>query len=392
MNPTQYFRGIFDPSAELGTPEPGETLRPFVYPDGHQGWLISGHALARQVLADPRFSARAESKRAPVHRPSAEAFYGRPTPPGWFIDMDAPEHTRFRRLLAGHFTARRMTRLRSRVERVTADCLHELGEASRPADLVDLFTLPVPLQSICELLGVPYSQREVLRRDSETLFSLEASASAGASAMDELTGLFLDLIRHKRAHPGDDLISDLAGGDLTDDELAGVGVLLLTAGHETVASMLGLGVLAVLSAPEHLPAFLGPQEAVAVATEELLRYLSILHFGVPRCAVDDVELDGRLVSAGAAVTVSLPAANRDPARYVDPDALDLTRDATAHLAFGHGAHQCVGQNLARLEMRVAYPALFHGLAGLRLAEPADRIPLTRHGAVYGVARLPVTWD
>ena len=392
LSPSIELGRIFNPIAELGGHRPDEPLRAFRYPDGHTGWLVSGHALTRTVLTDLRFSSRAELKRAPVHRPGADPFFGQPTPPGWFIDLDPPDHTRFRRLLAGQFTAHRMNRLRPWIERIVGGCLEAMARSSTPVDVIADFAFAVPLQSICELLGVPRSERDALRRNSTTLFSLEASALQGAAAMRELDELFGDLVRHKRANPADDLISDLAaGGALTDEAVAGAGVLLLTAGHETVASMLGLSVLAMLIEPRQLDVLTGSPGSVDAAVEELLRYLSILHFGVARGAREDFELAGRLIRAGDAVTVALPAANRDPARFAAPDELDLTRNAKGHVAFGHGVHQCVGQNLARLELRVALPALFRRFPTLGLAVPAEEVVLTRHAATYGVSRLPVVF-
>lgn len=390
--PSLALNRIFRPTAELGEADPDAPLRAFDYPDGRTGWLVAGYELARTVLADPRFSSRAELKRAPVSRPGADSFYGQPTPPGWFIDLDGADHTRFRRVLARHFTARRMRELRPWVERIARDCLDEVARAAAPADLVGTFSLAVPLQSICELLGVPYSERDWLKRDSTTLFSLEATAEQGADAMTELETYFHELIRHSRAHPTDGLISDLAnGGQLTDDEVSGAGVLLLTAGHETVASMLGLGTLAMLGAPDNVPLVVGDADTAAAAIEELLRYLSILHFGIPRGAREDVTIGDTLIRAGDAVTVALPAANRDPSRFAAPDVLDLGRDARGHVAFGHGVHQCVGQNLARLELSVALPALFRRFPTLRLAVPAQEVAMARHAATYSVRRLPVIW-
>ncbi|MFD0890867.1 cytochrome P450, partial [Streptosporangium algeriense] len=261
----------------LGGVEPGEPVREYRYPDRHRGWLVTGYAEARAVLSDVRFGSRAEGKRVPVHRPGAEPFIGRPAPPGWFIDLDPPDHTRFRRLLAGWFTMRRAERLRPRIERITEEHLDAVEAMPHPVDLVETFAFPVPLLAVCELLGVPYTSRDMLRRHSSALFSLESTAADGAAAMEELTELFRTLIAHKRRHPGDDLLSALAGADdLTEDELAGAGVLLLTAGHETVASMFSLGILTLLETPERRLAL---RDDTAGVVEELLRHLSVLHLG-----------------------------------------------------------------------------------------------------------------
>lgn len=383
----------FDPPEELGRLRADDPLRPLVYPDGHVGWLVTSYALARGVLADSRFSARSELKRVPVRRPGAEPFIGEPALPGWFVDMDPPEHTRYRRLLAGQFTLRRLTRLQPEVDRIVAGRLDALAAAGPPADLVELFALPIPSLMICELLGVPYADRESFQRDSNALFSLKVTAREGAEAMDRLTGYLLELVRRKRARPRDDLLSGLIlSGGLGDAQIAGAGVLLLTAGHETVASMLGLGTYALLSHPAQKERLTAGAVQADVAVEELLRYLTIFQFGVPRSPLEDVELAGRTIRKGESVTVCLPAANRDPHRFELPDELDLGRAARGHLAFGYGVHQCIGQNLARMELRTALPALLRRFPELEPAVPAHEIPLSNDAGFYGVHRLPVRWQ
>jgi cytochrome P450 len=174
--PLPTLRGTpFDPPADLGRLRATEPLCRLVYPDGQLGWLITGYALARTVLADPRFSARSELKRLPVLRPGAAPFIGAPALPGWFVDMDPPDHTRYRKLLAGRFTVRRVAQLGPWVERVVRERLDALELAGPPADLISLFALPIPSLTICELLGVPYADREVFHRDSTILFSLEVT-------------------------------------------------------------------------------------------------------------------------------------------------------------------------------------------------------------------------
>ncbi|MFB9391866.1 cytochrome P450 [Streptomyces coeruleoprunus] len=385
--------GPFDPPPGLSWLRDEDPVRPLRYPDGHVGWLVTGHEHVRTVLADPRFSARSELKRVPVPRPGADPFIGRPALPGWFVDMDRPGHTRFRRLLTGSFSLRRMQLLQPRLERIAEDLLDAMERSGAPADLVEAFALPLPSLAVCELLGVPYAERGVFQHDSTLLFRLDATAAQAEAAMENLTGLLLDLVRHRRRHPGDDLISRMAAGGLSDDEAAGAGVLLLTAGHETVAGMLGLGVFTLLCHPDTAAALRADPSpaAMAAAVEELLRYLTIFQFGVPRTPVVDVEVAGRLLRAGESVTCCLPAANRDPARFADPDRLDVTRPAGGHLAFGYGVHQCIGQNLARVELRVGYAALLRRFPGLRLAVPPARVPLGTDMGFYCVHRLPVTW-
>ncbi|WP_066934556.1 cytochrome P450 [Microtetraspora fusca] len=381
----------FDPPDALGLWRDEDPIRPLAYPDGHQGWLVTGYAAARAILADARFSTRIDLLHTPVAQRAAQ-FRNTLRRPGFFLRMDPPDHTRYRRLLAGQFTVRRMKGLEPRIEEITRDHLDAMERVGAPADLVQAFALPIPSLVICELLGVPYADREKFQRDSSVLLSLNSSVEQVEAAMNDLLDYLDDLVRRKRAEPDDDLVSGLATEtDLTDDELTGITTLLLIAGHETTANMLGLGTFALLRNPEQLAAVRDHPEVVDHAVEELLRYLTVIHIGPIRAALEDVEIDGRLIRAGESVTLSVAAANRDPERFPEPDQLDVTRPASGHLTFGHGIHQCLGQQLARTEMRIAYPALLRRFPGLRLAVPAEEVPMRTDMAIYGVHRLPVTW-
>ncbi|MEW1843132.1 cytochrome P450 [Nonomuraea angiospora] len=372
----------FDPPAGLRDLPPMARLE---MADGHQGWLATTMAAGRTVLGDPRFSARQELKHTAVARPGGPA---RPAPPGFFAATDPPEHTRYRRLLTGQFTVRRMRLLEPRIEQIAADHLDAMAKAGPPVDLVTAYALPIPSLVICELLGVPYTDHDFFQDRSADLVT---AGRDGAQATADLTAYLGELVRRKRVEPGDDLISGLTG-ELTDEELTHVALILLVAGHETTANMLALGVFALLK--EGLAYEEGPAEGpVESAVEELLRWLSILHQGAPsRAALEDVEVAGELVRKGETVALSLPVINRDGAVWEDPDALRLDRpDARRHLAFGHGVHQCLGQQLARNELRIGYRALFERFPGLRLAVPATEVPLKHDASVYGVRCLPVTW-
>jgi cytochrome P450 len=261
-----------------------------------------------------------------------------------------------------------------------------MAERGTEAELVRDFALPVPAVMICELLGVPYEDRDTFQALAAKVFNPEASMEETYEGYAGLQEYIRKLVPAKRSAPTDDLLSDLTTSDLSEDELAGIGAFLLGAGLDTTSNMLSLGTLALLRNPAQVEALhADPDRAV----EELLRYLTITHTGV-RAALEDVEIGGQLIKAGESVTISIQAANRDPERFPDPDRLDLTRNAAGHLAFGHGVHQCLGQQLARVEMRVAFPALFRRFPTLRLAgEPRLR---PDHQNIYGVQRLPVAWD
>ncbi|MEV6984395.1 cytochrome P450 [Sphaerisporangium sp. NPDC051017] len=379
----------FDPPAALGRLRETAPVSPLAYPDGHTGWLVTGHALVRAVLADPRFSARAELNHVPIARDGRVGDL-RPAPPGIFTRMDPPSHTRYRHLLTGWFTVRRMRALTTRVQEITAEHLDAMERHGPPVDLFEAFAQPVPALVMCELLGVPYADREHFQHHTAVLMRLDNTPQemmASYTALQEFMG---ELVRAKRAEPGDDLLSGLTTSDLTDEELVNIGFVLLGAGFETTANMLALGAFALLSHPGQLALLRDEPEAGDQAVEELLRYLSVAAF-TTRTALEDVELDGHPIKAGETVTVSISAANRDPRKFADPDALDLLRPTAGHLAFGHGVHQCLGQQLARVEMRVGYPALLARFPTLRLDIAPEDVPLRTDMLIYGVHRLPVAW-
>ncbi|MEU7226210.1 cytochrome P450 [Streptomyces chrestomyceticus] len=381
----------FAPPAELTEARRHGPISRYTFPGGKPGWLITGYDLVRAVLADQRFSSRKELMR---HHPTID--YGDievpPAPPGEFLLMDDPEHRRYRKPLAGKFTVRRMRLLTERVEQVTADCLDAMEKTGPPADLVSAFAKPIPAVMICELLGVPYEDRGSFQEQVESFMSGETTDEELIAAYTAVQNYLAELVAAKRANPTDDVLSELTDSDLTDEELRGISLILLAAGLDTTANMLALGTFALLQNPAQLAALRAEPALADRAVEELLRYLSVAKTFL-RVPLEDVELGGHTVEAGSPVILSLNTANRDPERFADPHALDLRRQGGGHLAFGHGIHQCLGQQLARVEMGVAFPALVNRFPSLRLAVPAEEVELRPEIAdIYGVKRLPVTWD
>ncbi|MEU6783762.1 cytochrome P450 [Nonomuraea angiospora] len=377
----------FDPPDGLAELRATTPITRLAYPDGHLGWLVTSHALVREVLADRRFSTRTELRHVPIESTSV----GRPSPPGMFIGMDPPDHTRYRQLLTGEFTVRRMRLLTERIEEVTERQLDLMERQGPPADLVEAFAAPVPAVVICELLGVPDEERAGFMAEATELVRPDTPQERKVSTFLTMQARIRDLVVAKRAEPTDDMLSGLTRSDLTDEELANIGFLLLGSGLDTTANMLALGTFALLRHPGQLAVLRDEPGRVDQMVEELLRYLTIVPFLV-RTALEDVELGGELVRAGETVTVSMPSANRDPGRFPDPDVLDLRRDTGGHVGFGHGVHQCLGQQLARVEMQAGYPALFRRFPSLRLAVEPEQVPLRTDMLIYGVHSLPVTWD
>ncbi|MFI7617591.1 cytochrome P450 [Nonomuraea terrae] len=381
----------FDPPKDLIEAREHGPISRLPFADGHQGWLITGYDLVRSVLADQRFSSRRELMR---HHPTID--YGEievpPAPPGEFLLMDEPQHSRYRKPLVGKFTVRRMRQLTERVEQVTAEHLDAMEKAGPTADLVTAFAKPIPAVIICELLGVPYEDRGSFQDNIDKFLGGEVGDEELFAAYTATQQYLADLVAAKRADPTDDVLSDLTDSDLTDEELRGMALILLSAGFDTTANMLALGTFALLRNPEQLAALRADPTLTDNAVEELLRYLSVAK-QFQRVALEDVELGGQTIKAGTTVILSLNTANRDPERFTDPHVLDLRRQNGGHLAFSHGIHQCLGQQLARVELRVALPALINRFPTLRLAVPAEEVALRPETAdIYGVKSLPVTWE
>jgi len=386
----------FDPPSGLTRLNDGGGLHRVTTVDGERIWLATGHETVRALFADPRMSSdrsRSERLMSKLSDEVRARLLDEKARAGGFIGMDAPEHTRYRRLLTGQFTVRRMKQLAPRIEEIVTDHLDAMVAAGPPADLVPAFALPVPSLVICELLGVAYEDRAHFQERSARLLNLNVPLEDALAALDDLRRFMHDLVLAKRARPTDDILSGLIASDasLTDDELAGIANLLLVAGHETTANMLALGTFTLLEHPDQLAALRADPTLVAGAVEELLRYLSIVHVGLVRTALADIEVGDQIIAAGDIVQVSIPAANRDGRHYADPDALDLHRARGPHVAFGHGIHQCLGQQLARVEMTVGFTELLRRLPGLRLAVPAAEVPMRTDMVIYGVHSLPVSW-
>lgn len=386
MLPTERQPGCpFDPPEALTDAHRHGPISRYTHPGGKPGWLITGYDLVRSVLADPRFSSRKELM-------NVADFELPPAPPGEFLLMDEPQHGRYRKPLVGKFTVRRMRLLSERIEQITTECLDAMEKAGPPTDLVTAFAKPIPTIVICEILGVPYEDRASFQEQIDAFMGGEVSDEELIAAYTATQEYLAELVAAKRANPTDDVLSELTDSDLTDEELKGISLILLAAGFDTTANMLSLGTFALLQNPAQLAALRADPALTDGAVEELLRYLSVAKTFM-RTALEDVEVGGQTIKAGTTVVLSYSTANRDPDRFTDPHLLDLRRPYDGHLAFSHGIHQCLGQQLARIEMRVAFRALVDRFPTLRLAVPADEVRLRPETAdIFGVKSLPVTWD
>ena len=393
--PLHMRRAGFDPVAEMREMRDDEGVRRITTSFGSPAFLVARHADVKTVLADSaRFSnAGRRLFQAPDAPPISDEELAR-IRAGNLLGLDPPEHTRLRRMLTPEFTVRRMRRLEPRIVEIVDEHLDAMEQAGPPADLVADFALPIPSLVICELLGVPYADRAEFQARTSKLLDLSLPMDERGELARQGRAYMTDLVGRAQAAPGEDMLGMLVrehGDDLTTDELIGIAGLLLIAGHETTSNMLGLGTLALLRHPDQLALVRDDPAAVAPAVEELLRFLGIVHSGVPRVTTQDVELGGVTIPADSLVLLALAAANRDPRFLADGERLDVTRDAAGHVAFGHGVHHCLGAPLARMEMRIAFPALLRRFPGLALAVPFDDVGFRAFHFIYGLQSLPVTW-
>jgi cytochrome P450 len=356
---------------------------------GRTGYAVSRHQDVRDVLSDSTRFRITQTEYTDLSEGEAADLRA-----GQLLEFDPPEHTRLRRLLTPEFTMRRMRRLEPRIVEIVETALDDLERAASPADLVEAFALPVPSLVICELLGVPYADRDEFQARSRRMVDASLSLEQQTEVFREDHAYMSRLVERAQADPGDDILGMLVrehGAELSTAELTGIASLLLVAGHETTANMLALGTLALLRHPDQLAIVRDEPANVGAAVEELLRWLSVVPTPMVRTATTEVQIAGHSIAAGEQILAALPAANRDPAFVDDPDRLDVRRGSPGHLAFGHGVHHCIGAPLARMEMRIAFPALLQRFPNLTLAVPFDEIQFRANHVVYGLHSLPVEW-
>ncbi|MEV4559331.1 cytochrome P450 [Kitasatospora sp. NPDC049285] len=361
-------------------------------PDGLPVWLVTRYADVRQGLADPRLSLD-RTHAAPGN------YLGFRLPPALdanLLNMDPPDHTRIRRLVAQAFTARRVAALRGPIERVAEQLLDAMEPLGR-ADLVAAYAAPLPITVISDLLGVPEDDRHDFRAWTDTLVTPDPARPQDAkAAVGAMLGFFTGLIEHKRGRPSDDLLSDLIaaheeGDRLSADELTSLAFLILFAGYENTVHLIANAVLALLTHPGQLAALRREPGLIGGAVEELARFDGPAPLAIRRFPREDVTIGGVTVPAGETVLLALASANRDPERFADPDRLDLHRRDGGHLALGHGIHYCLGAPLARLETELALTALLRRFPALALDAPTDHLRHRPALRARGLLELPVRY-
>ncbi|MDT7710395.1 MAG: hypothetical protein QOG20_6002 [Pseudonocardiales bacterium] len=356
---------------------------------GDVAWLVTGYAEARALFADPRLG-RSHPDPENAARISGSALLGGPM---GIAATEAADHTAMRKVLTPAFSARRMSRLRAHVEDLVDGLLDELAAHGSPADLHEVLSFPLPVLVICELLGVPFADRHRFSAWSAGACNLNDRA-ASTTALGQLFGYMRELVVRKRAEPCEDVISDLVAtvdGPDADGRVAGLGAMLLFAGHETTVTRIDVGTLLLLAHPGQADALRNDPGRVAGAVEEILRLGAPGGGGLPRYAQADIDVAGVHIRSGDAVLLAVSVANRDPEVFADADRFDLTRTANPHLAFGHGPRFCIGAGLARIELQAVFAALPARFPTLALAVPVEQLQVRSDVLTGGLTALPVTW-
>ncbi|GFG64981.1 cytochrome P450 [Mycobacterium kubicae] len=363
--------------------------------DGSTPWLITGYEAIRALFSDARASV---DDRLPGYPHWNEGMLATVhTRPRSVFTSDAEEHTRFRRMLSKPFTFRRVEALRPAVQHITDDHIDALLAGPQPGDIVSKLALPVPSLVISQLLGVPYEDADFFQKQAHRGMGRYATAEDTAQGAASLAKYLANLVRVKMTAPSEDLVSDLAervnSEELSVREAAQLATGVLIAGHETTANMISLSVAALLAHPDQLALLRDAEDpkVIATAVEELMRYLSIIQTGQRRIAIEDIEVGGETIRAGEGIILDVAPANWDTRQFPEPDRLDLRRDDGPHVGFGYGRHQCVGQQLARMELQIVLPTLFRRIPTLQLAVPVEQLPFKHDSLAYGVYELPVTW-
>src|SRR3984957_1917529 len=384
----EYFSDPYSVHARLRAEHPVARV---IMPGGTPAWLITGYAQARAALTDPRLVKVPGDWRPDPDSESAALDLH-------MLNSDPPDHERLRKLVNKAFTARRVEQLRPRITAITEALLDDMS-AQQEADLLSAFAFPLPVTVICELLGVPVADRDQFRAWSATIVSETVSSEVSQAHATAMIGYFQDLLGVPRRVPPEHPLSPLISarddaardetGRLSENELLSMAWLLLVAGHETTVNLIGSGVLALLLHPGELARLRADPALLGGAVEELLRYVSPVNNATFRFAAEPVDLGGVCIGVGEVVLVSLSGANRDPSRYAAPEGLDVGRDSTGHLAFGHGIHYCVGAPLARLEAQIAFGALLQRFASITLAVPPSELRWRPSSLIHGLESLPV---
>lgn len=379
----------------------GKPLTKIALPSGRTAWLTTRYEHVRRFLANRDVSTNRRHPNFPFVLPFSRKLVE--TINASLMSLDPPEHTAQRRMVIPEFTVKRAQELRPGVQKIVDDHITTMLDGDRPADLVQALSLPVTSLVICELLGVPYRDRQLFQSASKVMANPNSTPDQRYEADTTLRAYLSDLVAAKEkeaeeagAAPGDHLLGRVIAKNrekrvLRQEDIAAMCLSLLLAGHETTANVISLGTVLLLENPEQLAAIRADPARTPGAVEEILRHTTIIDPSSLRVALADIETGDMVVKKGDAVVVSAAAANWDDSVFAQPEKLDFDRDARRHLAFGYGIHQCIGQNLARVELEIVFNTLFARIPGLRLAAPVEELSFKDGALIYGIHTLPVTW-
>lgn len=359
--------------------------------DGSKAWFLTRQRDVRDALADERISADNSRPGFPLVSPGSEELTAHnPT----IVRMDPPEHSRQRAMVNGDYTRKSVGRLREQIQEIADRLADRMLTKDPPADLVVEFAQPLAAEVTCMTLGIPFPGQDFFRRVSSTIPNHYSGQDKLDAANDELTQFLTDLIERKASRPGDDLLSRLVverSGELARDDVIAMARLLLVGNYDPTATAIAMGIAALFFHPEQLAALRADPSLIADGADELLRYMTIHHTGLPRVAVEDTEIGGQPIKAGEAVLCYLPAANFDPEWFESPKTLDLRRGTGGNVSLGYGIHRCLGQHLAKLEIEVAISTLNRRIPAMRLAVGLGEVRFSQATALYCVDELPVSW-
>jgi cytochrome P450 len=361
---------------------------------GREAWLLTRYEDVRKVLSHSAVSSNIKLPGYPLQMTIPEEILEQMDLP--MVSMDPPDLTERRRLLMPEFTTRRIHALRPWIQEQAEELVDAMVAKAGPVDLMQELALPLPSRVSCKLLGVPPEDAGLFQDYAVMTLNRGATAEERGANEYRMQAYLHQFVAAKQAAPGDDLVSRLLAGNeegprfSLQDVISMISVLLV-GGFDTTANMIALGTIALLEHPDQLARLREDPTLMPNAVEELLRYLSISDTATVRVAMEDIQVADVLVRAGEGMICANGSANRDESVFTDPDVLDIARDARAHVAFGHSAHQCLGQSLARLELEIVFNVLFQRIPGLKLAQPMEELPFKNDVLIYGVYSLPITW-
>lgn len=382
-----------DPQALFARLRSSAPVTPVITPEGVRAWLVTRYEDVRAALADPRLAKDWVTHMTPddfdINVDPVQAYLDQ-----HMLNLDPPDHTRLRRLVVKAFTPRRVAALRPRISAITDELLDAMADGPAEADLIEVFAFPLSVTMICELIGIPVDDRESFREWSGTLLSSGGTREESRAAAAEMFEYFTHLVGECRRSPKDDLLSALiaardSGDSLSEHELLSMMFLLLVAGHETTLNLIADGTLALLTHPAELERLREDPSLLPTAVEELLRYANPLNHATERFTLEPVTIGDTVIPEKEWVMLATSSANRDPSRFADADRLDVGRDPSGHVGFGHGIHYCLGAPLARLEGEIAFGKLLSRFPGMTLAVPEPSLRWRPSSLIHGLEALPV---